>query len=173
MQLRYITVFLAVSISFLITIGCVRENSIRSRQAVIFELKDKDGKSHSLSDQREKSVLLHFWASWCEPCIEEIKSIVEFSEAYKGFPLVVIAVSVDEKWENALKIIPKKTLPSNTIWLLDPTGTLPKKYGTFRFPETFLLSSKLEIVEKFIGPQDWQGARARFTVEQALLGPGK
>ena len=71
-------------------------------------------------------------------------------------PFVFVAVSLDEKWEQANRIFPKpETLPKHIVSLLDSDSTLAHQFGSFEYPETYLLDQNLQIITKWIGPQRW------------------
>ncbi|MFM8270524.1 MAG: TlpA family protein disulfide reductase [Pseudomonadota bacterium] len=123
------------------------------------------GKSTSLEqilneEGRSRRVLLvNFWATWCEPCIEEIPTLGLLSEQLgnqsdTSLPLI-ITISVDESAEAVLKF--EKTLGRNLpfVVLHDPDGALSRSLGVTKFPETFLINSSGNVLHKWIGPQDW------------------
>ena len=58
------------------------------------ELTDANGTTHRLSDYRGKVVLLNFWATWCEPCRDELPSIERLRAALARKPFVVLAVQM-------------------------------------------------------------------------------
>src|SRR6187401_3473188 len=60
------------------------------------ELPDLDGKTHRLADYRGKAVLLNFWATWCEPCREEMPSIERLRAALESQRVTVLAVNLAE-----------------------------------------------------------------------------
>ena len=60
------------------------------------ELEDVQGKTHRLADYRGKAVLLNFWATWCEPCREEMPSMARCARSLAGSPFAVLAVNVGE-----------------------------------------------------------------------------
>ena len=53
------------------------------------------GEDFDLARQRGHVVIVHFWATWCPPCIEEMPALQKFYEQYKGQGVEVIAVSQD------------------------------------------------------------------------------
>lgn len=114
-----------------------------------------------LEDFRGKPILLHFWATWCPPCVEEIPELLDFARSLDGKgPLVILAVSLDRQWEEALQIFPsQKELPSNVVSVLDADLRSSELYGSYQFPETYLLDKELKIVTKWVGPQNWKDAR--------------
>ncbi len=59
-----------------------------------FRLKDAAGRDVSLADYRGKPVVAVFWATWCAPCLEELKRLNGYSEKHPGG---VLTVSVDEE----------------------------------------------------------------------------
>lgn len=107
----------------------------------------------SLSQFRGKPVLLNFWASWCGPCIEETPSLVELQRQL-GNKVTIIAVSEDADDGAYKQFIRDHNVALVTV---RDTGSLKANevYGTFKFPETFVIDSNGKIVRKFIGPTDW------------------
>ena len=74
------------------------------RTAPSFELPDNSRTVHKLEDLKGQPVVLHFWASWCPPCLEEISKWVEVASTYQGRPIHWVAVSLDKNWTDALKV---------------------------------------------------------------------
>ncbi len=148
-------------------------NVASPRGAPRFELPDSQGKIHQLEELAGNWVIVHFWATWCPPCIEEFPQWLEFTQKWKDRPLRFLAISLDTSWAEAHKILPDGRVPSNVIALLDAEKILPDLFGTYQYPETYLLNPKLEIVTKWVGPQDWAGPEIGEAMERALgMGAG-
>ena len=64
-----------------------------------FSLPELTGGQFKLSDYRGKIVLLDFWATWCDPCREEIPHFVELQNKYGNQGLQIIGVSMDDSPE--------------------------------------------------------------------------
>ncbi len=138
------------------------------REAPVFTLPSRAGKIVSLKDFQGATVILHFWASWCPPCLDEIPQWVELGAFFKNRPLKLVAISLDQKWDDALKILPDQNLPNNITSLLDMSGKTPDVYGTFQFPETYLISPESKIIMKWVGPQDWSSPQIHEFIERFL-----
>jgi peroxiredoxin len=69
-----------------------------------------DGVSHSLADWKGKVIILNFWASWCSPCLYEIRDFVAYQAQYNTRGLQIIGVGLDE--ENKLRNV-QRTLEIN------------------------------------------------------------
>jgi peroxiredoxin len=61
-----------------------------------FSLPELSGQNLSLSTYRGKVVLLDFWATWCDPCREEIPRFVELQSHYGDQGLQIIGISMDD-----------------------------------------------------------------------------
>jgi thiol-disulfide isomerase/thioredoxin len=113
--------------------------------------------------------LIHFWAKWCEPCIEEIQDLIQFADLIQkkqlpdGKPLEMarslqfLAVSLDPTLEEALTILPNegKNLPANFLLALDSEQKFAGVIGSYQYPETYLVDPTGQILEKWIGVQKW------------------
>ena len=103
-------------------------------------------------------VLLHFWAKWCEPCAEEIPTLVEFAQKSQfAKPLLILAVTLDPTLEEAKTILPAHgaNLPANFILALDSSHQYSEAMGSYQYPETYFISPDGQIIEKWVGPQKW------------------
>jgi cytochrome c biogenesis protein CcmG/thiol:disulfide interchange protein DsbE len=105
----------------------------------------------ALSQLRGKPVLLNFWATWCPPCIEEMPSLIQLQKQM-GDKVTILAVSEDAD-DGAYK----QFVHDHGVDLLTVRDTQQKNelYGTFKFPETFVIDRNGTIVRKFIGATDW------------------
>lgn len=129
-------------------------------EAPDFELADKSGKKWSLRSFRGKPVLLNFWATWCAPCVEEMPSLENLKKRL-GDDLQILTVSVDEEWSLIDKFFPRGTaLPV----LLDTSKEVPKRYGTEKYPETFLIDSQGRL-QTLLHQVKWDGAEAALCLE--------
>jgi cytochrome c biogenesis protein CcmG, thiol:disulfide interchange protein DsbE len=117
-----------------------------------FTVQDAQNKI-TLSQYRGQVVVLNFWATWCPPCVEEMPSLVRMQRQMKGNGITVLAVSVDVD-ESAYK----EFLKEHNVDLLtvrDPDQKSSRLYGTFKFPETYVIDRNGVMRRKFIGAVDW------------------
>ncbi len=127
-----------------------RPNQI-GQAAPDFTVKDSQ-KSVTLSQFRGKPVLLNFWATWCPPCVEEMPSMVQLQQQL-GDKVVILAVSADVDEDAYQKFTAKRT--QGLLTVNDKDNKSNALYGTFQFPETYVIDRNGTIVRKFIGPQNW------------------
>ncbi len=107
----------------------------------------------TLSQLRGQIVVLNFWATWCPPCVVEMPSLVEMQRRLKDKGVLVLAVSVDAD-ESAYR----KFLVDHKVELLavrDPDQKSNALYGSFKFPETYIIDRQGVVRRKFIGAVDW------------------
>jgi peroxiredoxin len=127
-----------------------------------FQLPDAGGRSVSLSAQHGHPVLLNFWATWCPPCVDEVPSLEDLARKLEGTDLRLLAVSVDDDWGAIRRFFPKG---SSIGVLLDTSHDVPKKFGTEKFPESFLIDAAGRVRYYFINKRDWSRPEAVACLE--------
>jgi cytochrome c biogenesis protein CcmG, thiol:disulfide interchange protein DsbE len=127
-----------------------------------FQLPDAGGRSVSLSAQRGHPVLLNFWATWCPPCVDEVPSLEDLARKLDGTDLRLLAVSVDDDWSAIRRFFPKG---SSIGVLLDTSHDVPKKFGTDKYPETYLIDAAGRVRYYFINKRDWSRPEAVACLE--------
>jgi cytochrome c biogenesis protein CcmG/thiol:disulfide interchange protein DsbE len=122
-------------------------------QAAEFRLQALEGRSVKLSDLRGKVVMVHFWATWCPPCVEELPTIDTLYRTIADKDFQLLAVSVDDAAPEVVAFLKKHGL--NLPVLMDPGRKTAGRYGTYKFPETYIVDRQGMVRVKVIGPRDW------------------
>ncbi len=154
-------VWLALVLMLLVVAGCVKHDlpPEEGNQAPDFTLPNLAGEQLRLADLRGKVVLVHFWGSFCPPCRQELPSLATLNQVMAGKPLQLLAIAVDPGGKEEVEAFLKKTgvtLPA----LLDPQGSVARRYGTTGVPETFIIDQKGVIVKKIVGAVEWNDPSA-------------
>lgn len=109
------------------------------------------------TQHRGKWVLLNYWATWCPPCRAEMPSLERL--ARRAPKLTVLAASVNKSWKPIRKYFGKHpTLRMNRLRMqlvLDKQRRYAARYGTKKFPETYLIDPYGILRYKFVGPFHW------------------
>lgn len=118
---------------------------------------DRAGKTTTLGDHTGQVVLLHFWATWCAPCIKELPSLQALQAQKGGEDFVIVPVSLDFN----------KTLPQITQFMKKhgaeglPALIVPENdpawntLASFPLPTSFLIGRDGRVLYKMIGDADW------------------
>jgi cytochrome c biogenesis protein CcmG/thiol:disulfide interchange protein DsbE len=128
------------------------EASVAGKHAQDFAL-DLSGKPGHLSDLRGQVVVLNFWASWCQPCIEETPALNRLQRYIAARGATVLGISADEDaaaYERFLKA-QNVTFPTDR----DISQKVARDYGTSLYPETYIIDRQGKIARKIIGQQQW------------------
>jgi thiol-disulfide isomerase/thioredoxin len=137
----------------LLVAGCDRGSHPRQIGRIAPTFSVSDG-THSvdLTKLRGHIVVLNFWATWCAPCIEELPSLMAMQHQMPQ--IKVLAISTDEDDAVYRQFLVDHHMSGLTT-VRDGEQRANALYGTFRYPETYVIDRKGVIRRKFIGPQDW------------------
>lgn len=130
-------------------------NQIEKQGVPDFNLTQLNGEPLTLSQFRDKVVVLNFWASWCEPCIKEFPSMISLIEKLKG-DVVLLAISADyekKDMEIFLKAFNVKSPHIYVAW--DQDQAVAKSYGTFTLPESYIIGKDGKLIRKISGIEEW------------------
>jgi thiol-disulfide isomerase/thioredoxin len=129
-------------------------------------LEDLAGRTHSLADYRGKVVLVNFWATWCEPCREEMPSIDRLRNSLKGKPFEVLAVNLAEPLSRIEKF--SATMPLGFPLLRDRDGAAGKAWKAKLLPASYLIGRDGRIRYVAYGELDWSSDAVRARVSELL-----
>ncbi len=115
-----------------------------------FVLYDRNGKLVSLKDFEGKYVYLDFWATWCGPCISEMKLIPELKKKY-GDRIVFVSISTDKDAETMKKFLSKNKQYDWTFLHYANNPNISKEYGVYSIPYYFLINPQGNF-EKYPAP---------------------
>ncbi len=140
------------------------------REAPHFQLADRDGRVHQLSEYQGQVVFLNFWASFCEPCRREMPSMESLVRQYQNQGMIMVAISLDEGWEDVDTFM-EAFLPgqrSAMTVLLDEDSQVAETYGTELIPETYIIDRRGRVVARFVGDYDWTRPEVKQIIEGLL-----
>jgi cytochrome c biogenesis protein CcmG, thiol:disulfide interchange protein DsbE len=145
----------------------VRERTVQpGDRAPAFQVTTNQGTTISNTSFGGELLLLNFWATWCPPCVEEMPSLQQFHDLFKERGVVVMGVNVDEAEQTYQRFLQRSRISfANTF---DPTADLGARFGTYRYPETYLINRQGKVVEKFVGAELWTSAEIVERITQHL-----
>jgi cytochrome c biogenesis protein CcmG, thiol:disulfide interchange protein DsbE len=112
-----------------------------------------DGKPAHLSELRGRVVVLNFWATWCPPCVEETPALNHLQEHIASKGGVVLGISADDDQAAYDNFLREYDVQFPTY--RDASKSISASYGTFVFPETYVIDREGRITRKIIGSQEW------------------
>jgi len=135
----------------------------RTAPAVILSKPDKQ--PYELRNYDGDVTLVHFWASWCKPCLKELPDLQVLDDHYRGKGLNIIAIAADS--HNAVS----SYISSHTIRLMvivDQYGRGLRAYKVKALPSTFLVDKNGKIGYSATGPVLWNDEEVLQILNQLL-----
>lgn len=140
-------------------------------------LPDLHGLEHTLEPLRGQVVVLNFWASWCEPCVAEMPSLLRLAETRANDGVVVLAVNYQEGADKVRRFLDTVLgeVPGSMPVLLDRDGAAAKAWTPRVFPSTVLIDRDGHPRWAVIGELDWTGEQASTLLAPLVAGqaPGQ
>ena len=150
--MRRASVLLAILTT--LVVGCYRGSRPPriGTAAPDFTVQDADRKV-ALGELRGKVVVLNFWATWCAPCVEEMPSLVQLQQRFRNKGLTVVGISIDVDGDAYHKFLKDYKIDFPTV--RDPDQKTSGLYGSFKWPETYIIDRDGVVRRKFIGAVEW------------------
>ena len=164
---QLVGLLLAVSVS---VAGAQELQPWRGGAAPPLEIRDLEGAQHRLQDYRGKVVLVNFWATWCDPCREEMPSISKLRASLAGRPFVVLAVNIAEPESRIRRFL--EQVPMDFTVLLDRDTKVAKTWRARILPASYLVDPGGRIRYTVLGEVDWTQEKLRKLIVE-MLPPAK
>ncbi len=140
-----------------------------------FTLVDQNGKTHTLSEYKGKTVFLNFWATWCPPCRAEMPDIQSMYEQYgeNSGDLIVLGVAGpnignETSAEGIASFLNENGYTYPTV--MDETGLLFSQYAIRAYPTTFMIDTEGNVFGYVTGALD---ARSLESIVTQTMEAGK
>jgi len=133
-------------------------------------LLDAAGRPAPLGSRLAPVTLVHFWATWCPPCIEETPAIERLASDLSGhgdFALLMVAVA--DSTERVKSFLGTRRAD---MVLYDPRWDVAHRYGSTQLPETYLVIDG-RVARKFVGMTNWDDPGLRRDILAHLAGGDK
>ena len=127
---------------------------------------DMNGHSLTMRGLRGKVVIVDFWASWCDPCREEMPVLERLYQQYKDHGLVVIGVSVDRTVGNVRGFLNRT--PVSFPIVHDADHQLADRYQPPRMPSSYIIDRRGVVRHVHEGFQSGDAATIEREVRRLL-----
>jgi thiol-disulfide isomerase/thioredoxin len=132
----------------------------------VLALDDLEGRRVDLKALKGRVVVVNFWATWCEPCRDEMPSLERLRERLAGRPLEVLAVNYGEGNVKVRRFLQSQRLSLPV--LLDPDTQVARAWRAGGLPMTFLVDAKGRIRYSAFGEADWSEGEPLRRIESLL-----
>ena len=129
---------------------------------------DEAGRAHTLADFRGKVVLLNVWATWCEPCREEMPALDRLQARLGGERFQVLTLSVDQQGAPiARKFYSEVGIKALPVYV-DPTAKAAFVLGAPGLPATLLVDRQGREVGRHLGAVKWDAPEVMERLQRAM-----
>jgi thiol-disulfide isomerase/thioredoxin len=128
-------------------------------------LKTLDGREVSLASFRGRTVVVNFWATWCEPCVAEMPALQRMREKLAPEGVEVIAVNLKESAARIAPFVEQLGLTFPVV--LDADGSASRAWRVNVFPTSFVIAPDQQIVWFVRGEVNWDGAQTYAQIRRA------
>jgi len=129
-------------------------------------LRDLQGKEHKLADYKGKVVVLNFWATWCDPCREEMPSMQRLQDKLAGQPFAILAVDYGEGAPRVSEFL--KKVPVRFTVLLDRDTSVATAWKVKVLPTTMVIDAAQRVRYVAVGDIGWDSQAVEEKIRKLL-----
>jgi thiol-disulfide isomerase/thioredoxin len=131
-----------------------------------FSLIDVKGKTLSISDLKGKIVFINFWATWCQPCVQEMPSINALRQSFKDNDTVVfLTIDIDAELPKSTAYMENKGF---NLPVYAATTAVPRELYYHSIPTSTILGKNGEIIWHYEGGKDYDSPEIRKILTDLL-----
>ena len=137
----------------------------RAQAAPGFQATHPDGSPVIVTWPVDRVRVVHFWATWCEPCRDELPGLLALGRDLRGRGLEVVAVAVDDDPDD-IRTFFAGEVPPEVVQMREAGAH--KAWGVSTLPDTYVVDRSGGLVERLHGARDWHTPAARAHLEQLV-----
>jgi thiol-disulfide isomerase/thioredoxin len=127
--------------------GAKRFAKIIGQPSPAWEIKDLDGRTHTLEQYRGKVLVLDFWYRGCGWCMRAMPQVKRIAEHYRGRPVAVFGMNNDQVEDDARFVVREMQLDYPVL----RSQELPGKYGVQGFPTLIIIDKDGKVADVHVG----------------------
>jgi len=128
-----------------------------------WKLTDLENGTFNFEDQKDKIILVNFWATWCPPCVAEMPSLQELYNDY-GNKVVFMFVTSEDR-QKVVSFLERKDLD---LPIYFPSFEPPKMLRSKLLPTTYIIDRDGKIIVAETGAADWNSSKTRALIDELL-----
>ena len=127
---------------------------------------DVHGKPYDLGARRGRVIVVNFWATWCEPCRDELPSLERMQKARGGESFEVVSVNFSESPEKIRTFLEREFVELPVI--LDRDKATAGRWKVGGLPMTFIIDSRGRVRYQVYGERKWDDAQNLAVVDKLI-----
>lgn len=129
-----------------------------------------DGATVDLARERGNLVIVHFFATWCEPCRDELLSLERLAARHAAPPLRILAVDVGEPGDRVRRFLERNKISPRFPVLIDFDKGAMRAWDVEMLPTSYVLDAALCPLWKIAGALEWDADPTLSLLETEVAG---
>jgi len=118
-------------------------------------IEDFQGNTTKISDHLGHPIVLHFWATWCTGCVQELPQLAALAQVFGKDSITFFAISIDERGKKMeIERFVGDLQPRLATWI-PQSPAQAERYWAWGVPMTYFINAKGEIVARGMGAKNW------------------